>query len=738
MESETIEMVVEHPYPVLYVPKWCVTFEHDFGPNKNLFLDVDILSNNTDQQRTTVYKGYIALKVIDTKAPASSNPIILQNDAFLEADLSFNINNDRTWLNLSPCEYQSEGVECGPGRSLYQEPQFSYITAEHLQIPPTTCQEGDIQIAEVAEPVFLHKKFRKSTSREREDSQQNDNFNSQSSKNFFNENSGENQITNYTSGEINYGNEIHENPSVIDECRDSDNACSLKESIAIVENCALKQLMTDFASPKQNKVIVFAGDNSQNGQTIYQIKDSSLQCGGKKIMEDSLKFTNVGKKKIYQCQNCKQTFDKLKAFRQHASVHKKRSHVQLKHCLTCKRTFKSLEKFTEHALGHNDPDLECPKCYKVLRTKYTLRVHMSIHNRLLPCPKCTLTYNDQPSLDRHISRMHSPKFSCSHCGQGFKSLDALEKHKVKTHSVVFCNICKAEFNTEKEYLKHLEEHIVDNLNSDDNLSIKSVDNILKDVNLDMFEDSTIRGCDPVIQKIADDRLFSMNPQQSPKKRMSRVCIVCKKKFDRISDMKRHLIEHVIKRSLAKNPINEDGTLSIVCDICRVATFSRVDTYKAHLREHAKLTIYKCLLCDKSFSDSSNFSKHKKLHGQSHYECDLCKRKFNSKKTISIHMELHFKTPPLSCSRCNKKFHFPSTLNKHLKNQHKRNYRVNCRFCATTFKSWKEKWDHEWHAHNARNTILDCLVCDMKFRKYVELKRHCIETHRMMIPLAKNL
>ena len=58
-----------------------------------------------------------------------------------------------------------------------------------------------------------------------------------------------------------------------------------------------------------------------------------------------------------------------------------------------------------------------------------------------------------------------------------------------------------------------------------------------------------------------------------------------------------------------------------------------------MRDHASLPVYKCELCDRTFSDSSNFTKHKKVHNLKVIICDLCGKKFQSKISLGKHIEV---------------------------------------------------------------------------------------------------
>lgn len=63
-----------------------------------------------------------------------------------------------------------------------------------------------------------------------------------------------------------------------------------------------------------------------------------------------------------------------------------------------------------------------------------------------------------------------------------------------------------------------------------------------------------------------------------------------------------------------------------------------------MREHGNLPLYKCNLCDKAFSDSSNFSKHKKVHNLSVVICDICNKKFTAKRFLEQHIKVRSVAP----------------------------------------------------------------------------------------------
>nr|CAB3507544.1 unnamed protein product [Spodoptera littoralis] len=686
--EECTNINVEAPYPILFIPKVCTQLETHCQLSENVFIHLNISCPDTFGNETVIYQGFCNVKVLDgndinirygspDSLPSSDNiPLVLT-----EANqITFPAYNDsQVWIDPARSPYVYNRCNSPPKESYtIREAHNNHITIEQHN-------------TYITQNVYQY-----------------------------------NEAIRYSS--------VCEEQKAVERYKKTDNE-------------ALKQLMSsDIQSvSRQQKTILFLGHDSESGQTVQNIaiNDPSLECRGARAMETEVTVdesntnsTNPRAKK-YQCNKCKQIFDQLSAFKQHmvgnhrlSNLYDVSSNVKFM-CTDCGKNLKNQEKFEQHCRGHGDPDLECNKCHKVFASKFTLRNHRKIHSRMYQCNFCSKSYSTSQELQSHTTKAHF-SFMCECCSFTCENLADLTAHqKIHKHET------PSEINNSK------------NSSESDFAETGGLFEEISDFSLpeDMVkreQDERIQTADSVIAKVMSNKIFRSNSTSSSKSKKQRkynkTCEVCLKKFDRIGDLKRHLIEHVIRSTLAKNPVNKFGVLNIRCEICQEKVFTKIDRYKAHLREHAKLTLYKCTFCDKSFSDSSNFSKHKKIHGTTYFQCDLCQRKFNSKKMITQHMEYHNNTNPIQCQYCDKVFHFESMLNKHIRCSHTKmsTTKFRCRFCRNYFKSLKEKWDHEWTVHNVRKAIVDCLLCGSRFRKYAELKRHCTDEHDTAIPQAKRL
>lgn len=144
---------------------------------------------------------------------------------------------------------------------------------------------------------------------------------------------------------------------------------------------------------------------------------------------------------IYECIECKKTFEKKKYYKRHM-------------------------KTSVHIANKIDNPFYCAHCPKVFYYKFNLsshmkQVHFKQHNNYI-CNLCGQSFQYRNNYKRHKdSHMQVRNFVCEHCGACFYRKHALQDHQIAIHNDeknFVCNECGDNFKLKSILTRHMKNH----------------------------------------------------------------------------------------------------------------------------------------------------------------------------------------------------------------------------------------------------------------------------------------
>ena len=312
-----------------------------------------------------------------------------------------------------------------------------------------------------------------------------------------------------------------------------------------------------------------------------------------------------------------------------------------------------------------------------------------------------------------------------------------------------CEICDAEFETEKKLKMHLA--CVDHDNNDNvkcdicgtefsqkkNMEIhKRVHHKIEPKSSDIGDSNET--IPPEIPYNNDNN--SHDNQVHEEKKLFR-CAYCESNFDTLEELSSH-----------HKQLHKDKRLRLKCSICTQSFLAKRSLTRHIKTVHEGIKPFKCELCNVGYYTNirlrchyQRVHKEKKRKLKTSFKCEYCNTEFSSKTSLITHnkkfhdgKKLHYKPlpkKPFKCPICNKGYKVEYYLTLHIQGVHEGKKPFICELCNNAFGTIKAVNNHHKQAHEGKNP-LNCKVCGKLFLKKFVLNRH-MKIHRNEKPVSCN-
>ncbi|XP_019624815.1 PREDICTED: LOW QUALITY PROTEIN: uncharacterized protein LOC109470336 [Branchiostoma belcheri] len=481
----------------------------------------------------------------------------------------------------------------------------------------------------------------------------------------------------------------------------------------------------------------------------------------------------------YVCPECPANYLRPDHLRSHLKVHREGPVQRPNRCQHCTATFGTPSELTKHMKLHtlNDGGNEgvkehlCPKCPAGFRNAHDLsqhlekvhinksnvctecparfsrpdhlRNHMLLHSevgqdqRLYHCNYCSAKFHAKYHLTSH-ERLHSPSnpetamssYKCPHCLRRFKTVKSMKNHirsclLAKENRPHTCSHCPAKFAFASTLKSHMKTHIVEEPgNSPQDAAVLSSTTELPSPTTSSLtsagDDGKNYHCEECPGKFSSEYHLKRHQEiHNASNARPYSCSFCTAKFSNTGRLVEHVKIH--KQESPPPPPSESETVL------------QLSTKKRGVR-----VIYRCNVCDATFTTQVHLNTHKKVHSQDNlYSCSKCPAKFDQQSYLEDHMKTH----SASVQESSKTAKPTESTGKSKDSAAKKTKWFTCQYCKSKFRGasrlavhvnvhhWEEKQRSK--SQPASQNIQDrfngrnykCPQCPSKFTNAVSLTIH---------------
>ncbi|ODM92597.1 putative zinc finger protein [Orchesella cincta] len=196
------------------------------------------------------------------------------------------------------------------------------------------------------------------------------------------------------------------------------------------------------------------------------------------------------------------------------------------------------------------------------------------------------------------------------------------------------------------------------------------------------------------------------------------CQICSKQYESRQGLAYHMKSHTNEKPHKCEPCGK--------------FFKCQSSLRSHTQhKHSNKKSYSCLQCPASFANSSNLTRHTRVvhekDPRTRRKCNVC-QKLLATSYMPAHMKWHANIMPFSCIICDKPFHAQNNLRLHIKTNHLMERPYSCSKCPATFPLRFELTHHILRVHKPEEWFTaECAICGKMLPSDYALNSH-MATH----------